>query len=207
MKKVIIAALATCCISVPAYAQDDAGLGGFKVGVVAGYDSTKVTIKDEGESDSGSKGGFLYGLTAGYDYSLGKMLVGIETEISDSTMKVKDDDDDESTKASISASRDLYVGARFGVAVSPSVLLYAKAGYTNTRLKSRFEDDTDTYKGKLKLDGYRLGAGAELVKGRTFGRIEYRYSDYGKITDNDPDFEASTSVSRHQVAVTGGIRF
>lgn len=208
MKKLILVATAACCISAPAYAQDDAELGGFKLGVVAGYDSTKLTIEDEAAVDSGSKSGFLYGLAAGYDYDLGKAVIGIESEISDSSMKIYGvESEDSDGDASFSASRELYVGARAGVAVTSNILLFAKAGYANGKFKERYWDGDIRVKESYSLDGYRLGAGAEFVKGQAFGRLEYRYTDYGKIKGDDPDFEVNVSTSRHQVVATAGVRF
>ena len=102
MKKAILTALATCVISVPAYAQDGSSLGGAKIGVIGGYDSVKLSV----DGDSASKGGFVYGLTAGYDFDLGKAVVGIEAELADSTAKEKATDILEAgDEASIAALR------------------------------------------------------------------------------------------------------
>lgn len=202
MKKAIFTVLAACVVSVPAYAQDETSLGGAKVGLVAGYDSVKLSL----DGDSASKGGFVYGITAGYDFDLGKAVLGIETELADSTAKESVTDIFEAgDEASISASRDLYVGARVGFAVGSNVLLYAKGGYTNVRVKARYADSTDNFSGSDELDGYRLGAGAELVGQNNFARIEYRYSDYGKYSVDG--FNTGISASRHQVVATGGFRF
>ena len=202
MKKVILMALSACAVSVPAYAQDDASLGGAKVGVVAGYDSVKLSL----DGDSASKGGFAYGLTAGYDFDLGTAVVGVETEWADSTAKEKVTDILEAgDEASIAASRDLYVGARVGVAVSSNVLLYAKGGYTNVRVKARYADSTGSFKDSDTLDGYRLGTGVELVGQTNFARLEYRYSDYGKYSYDGVN--TGISASRHQIVATGGFRF
>ncbi len=202
MKKVILASLAICFVSMPAYAQESRDLGGFKVGVVAGYDSTRLSL----DGESGSKDGLLYGLSAGYDFDLGSAVVGVETEYSDSTVKETVSDVlSAGDEASIAASRDLYVGARLGFAVSPTVLLFAKAGYTNARVTARYSDGSDSFKDSDTLDGYRLGAGAELVKGPTFARLEYRYSDYGDYKYDGVN--TGISVARHQVALTGGYRF
>lgn len=202
LKKAILVALSACAISAPAYAQDDASLGGAKVGVVAGYDSVKLS--DPGSSVS--KGGFAYGLTAGYDFDLGNAVVGIEAELADSTAKKTLTDVIEAgDEFSIAASRDLYVGARIGFAASSNVLVYAKGGYTNARVKARYLDDTDRFSQSDTLDGFRLGAGVELVGQTNFARLEYRYSDYG--TYRYDDFDSDISAARHQVVVTGGFRF
>lgn len=202
MKKAILAALATCVVSVPAYAQDDTSLGGAKVGVVAGYDSVKLSL----DGDSASKGGLAYGLTAGYDFDLGNAVVGVEAELADSTAKESVTDILEAgDEASIAASRDLYVGARVGFGVGSNVLLYAKGGYTNVRIKARYADSTGSISDSDTLDGFRLGAGVELVGQTNFVRLEYRYSDYGKYSSDG--FNTGISASRHQVVATGGFRF
>ena len=202
MKKAILTALATCVVSVPAYAQDDTSLGGAKIGLIGGYDSVKLSV----DGDSASKGGFVYGVTAGYDFDLGKAVVGIEAELADSTAKEKVTDILEAgDEASIAASRDLYVGARVGFGVGSNVLVYAKGGYSNVRVKPRYADSTDSFSDSDTLDGFRLGAGVELVGQINFARLEYRYSDYGKYSYDG--FNTGISASRHQVVATGGFRF
>jgi len=187
-----VAAAAMAFVGTAAHAQDSY-FGGLKAGVVAGYDD--VTLSAEGES--GSKGGFLYGVTAGYDYDLGTAVVGIEGEAAWSTAKESLEGD------SIRAGRDLYVGARLGFPVTSSVLVYAKAGYTNTRVELSIDDgDLEWVAGK-NMDGYRLGAGLEYSNAAKFGRLEYRFSDYGAIDAGFTDIDAK----RHQVVVTAGLRF
>lgn len=202
MKKLLVSALATCVFSVPAYAQDDVSLGGAKVGIVAGYDSVELSL----DGESGSKGGLVYGLTAGYDFDLGNAVVGVEAELADSTVKESATDILEvGDEVSISASRDLYVGARVGFAVGSNILLYAKGGYANVRVKARYSDSTGSLSDSDTLGGYRLGAGAELVGINNFARIEYRYSDYGEYSSGG--FNTGISAARHQVVATGGFRF
>ena len=200
MKKFVIAAAALSAISAPAFAQEASNFGGAKIGAVVGYDKVRLEVEDEG----GSKDGLLYGLTAGYDFDLGTAVIGVEAEIADSTTKERQSDllvlGDE---ASISASRDLYIGARVGFPVSQNVLLYAKGGYTNAKVKAVYDDGVDRLSGSDELDGWRIGAGAEYVMASTFARIEYRYSEY----DANNDFGVAIEPSRHQVAVVGGFRF
>lgn len=85
--------------------------------------------------------------------------------------------------------------------VSPGVLLYAKAGYTNMR-------ETRTSIGPIvglpplvvrrEYDGLRLGGGAELALGRSlFVKAEYRFSTY----------EAQRSFEKHQGVLGLGLRF
>jgi outer membrane immunogenic protein len=55
------------------------------------------------------------------------------------------------------------------------------------------------------MSGYRLGAGVEASYGKAFGRIEYRYSDYGRLKFQD--IATDIDVRRHQVVVGIGYRF
>lgn len=202
MKNAVIAIAALTVLATPAYAQSESNFGGLKVGVTAGYDSTRLEL----DGESGSKGGFLYGVTAGYDLDLGTVVLGVEAELSDSTTKetvssvfVAND------QASLSADRDLYVGARLGFAATDNILIYAKGGYTNARAKLSYTSGTTGLSEGDNLDGYRIGAGAEYAMGSTFGRLEYRYSDYGSYTFDG--FNTGIEASRHQVVVAAGVRF
>ena len=202
MNKSVAFALVASFIAVPAHAQESEGVGGFKLGAVVGYDS--VTIEFDGED--GSKGGLNYGVTAGYDFHLGGVILGVEGEFSDSTTKeTVTDIDVVGDEASLAAGRDLYVGARLGVPVSKNVLLYAKGGYTNARVKLRYDDGVDTFSAGDNLGGFRIGAGAEYVSGPIFGRVEYRYSDYGDYKYDG--FNTGISTKRNQVVLSGGYRF
>ncbi|KXU30675.1 hypothetical protein A0J57_20010 [Sphingobium sp. 22B] len=169
---------------------------------MVGYDKVRLSL----DGEHGSKDGFLYGLTAGYDFDLGTAVIGLEGEISDSTTKERETDLLEvGDAASLRAGRDLYIGARVGFPVSPTVMIYAKGGYTNARFKAKYDDGVDVYSAGKNLDGYRVGAGVEFSVAKSFARVEYRYSDYGSVEIDD--FDTGIKAKRHQVAVTGGFRF
>ena len=192
-------------VAAPAHAQEASNFGGFKLGVVAGYDKVSLEYEDVSVRDDG----VLYGVTTGYDLDLGSAVIGLELEASDSSTKQRFADLlVAGDNAKLAAGRDLYVGARIGIPVSPNLLIYAKGGYVNGRVKLTYDGgpdldliatDSDT------LGGWRLGGGVEFVNPTHFARIEYRYSDYGsyKITDIDTGID----VTRQQVSVTGGFRF
>lgn len=202
MKNVLIAAAAIAAVSAPAYAQEASNFEGAKIGAVIGYDKVRLEVDDE----SGSKDGLLYGVTAGYDFDLGSVVVGIEGEFADATTKETVGDlAVDGFEASLRAERDLYVGARLGFKASDTILIYAKGGYTNAKFKLTATDGVDTLRASDELDGYRIGAGVEYTNGQAFGRLEYRYSDYGRYKVDGVD--TGIDASRHQVAVVGGWRF
>ena len=175
MKKFLIAT-AVFSVATPAVAQDDASFTGPRIEALVGYDAIDTN------SVIGTPDGVFFGAAAGYDFQAGSAVLGLEAEVADSTAKrtfggVK-----------IESDRDLYVGGRAGIVLSPKALVYVKAGYTNARI------DTDL--GNANADGVRVGTGVEYkLSQKFFLKAEYRYSNY------------EAGVERHQ-AVTGfGVRF
>lgn len=198
----------------PAMAQDaDSSFTGFRVEAVGGYDSVKAgsSVDDDTNEDNNELvDGFAYGIAAGYDYDLGGVVLGAEAEFANSTADIETADGFGFAKAS--AGRDLYLGARIGAKVAPDVLLYAKGGYTNARLKLEETSGTTTYEENVDLDGWRIGAGAEYaMNDKMFLKLEYRYSNY---SEGEVDFEDGVDsdrfdvdLDRHQVMAGVGVRF
>ena len=170
---------------------------GVWIGATAGYDSF-----DSGDSDGTSEDGIAYGIALGYDFNLSVLVVGIEGEVAESSVKasganvlVNGD------SLTLSADRDLYAGFRVGVPVTKTILLYGKGGYSNQRFNAAYTLGNTTERDSDNVDGFRVGAGAEIALGKAFGRLEYRYSEYGSFSDTDLE------TSRHQVMLTAGARF
>lgn len=193
MRKYLLAALLAGVAETPAMAQQDEPFSGVRVEGVVGYDTTDV----EGEKSDG----VVYGSQIGYDIQSGNAVFGIEGEATDSTVdECVQDVDIAGDELCLQAGRDLYVGGRAGVAVSPGMLLYGKAGYTNGRVAIEYDDGTagstlDFEEGE-NLDGVRVGAGAEMaLSSNLYAKAEYRYSNYEQGFD------------RHQVVGGIGLRF
>lgn len=202
MNKTVLAIAALATLSTPAMAQEATSIGGLKIGLVGGYD--RVELKGGDSKMSGED--FVYGVTAGYDIQSGNAIVGAEVEFSDPETKIGLGDGDDDNAPYIRADRQLYAGLRVGGEVLPSLLLYGKGGYVNSKFGVVFGGDDGA---KLmftdKMEGYRLGAGAEYLRGNAFGRLEYRFTDLGKyrdILDN-----GGLNVQRHQVVLAAGLRF
>ncbi|SEJ23367.1 outer membrane immunogenic protein [Sphingomonas sp. OV641] len=179
----------------PCAAQDKPDFSGFRLEALGGYDN----ISSGGEGDDG----FVYGAAAGYDAALGRTRLGVEGEITDST--VRDRSRDVLTagdRLRSDAGRDFYIGVRAGYVISPKLMAYAKAGYTNARVTTRYNSATEATRDSENLDGFRLGAGLEYaISPRFFVRGEYRYSHYGD--QNGADIDAD----RHQLMAGVGVRF
>ena len=188
-KMTVLLAAAAALASAPAFA---AGITGPRVEAVIGWDNVRVDIEDLGD---GSRSGLVYGLGLGYDFGVGgNVALGIDAEITDSTADL--DIVDGADRARLSAGRDLYVGGRVTTAATDKLNLYAKAGYTNARLKARVTTGGVTETDSGNADGFRAGVGAQYAVGsNAYLGAEYRYSNY------------EAGLSRHQVVGTLGFRF
>lgn len=169
-------ALALMAVATPAMAQDGT-FQGPRVEVVGGWDRAQT----QGVGGSG----FVYGGGIGYDLQRGKTVFGVDAEVTGSTL------DKCEFGVCAKAGRDLYAGARIGVAATPNTLVYGKIGYSNGRMIGY----TATQRIADNLDGVRLGAGVERSFGNVYGKVEYRYTNY------------SQNVERHQVLGGIGYRF
>lgn len=192
MKKFITLAIAaTATLSAtPAFADVQTG---FRAEGMVGYDEVSLDLTDF-ELGNPSEGGFAYGLGVGYDFAVSpKAALGVDLEFADSSTNVEYDDG--SLIARVSTGRDLYVGARATFAVSESINLYAKAGYTNARVNAFYDDGVTRISESDNGDGIRGGIGAQLNIDRLYVFTEYRYSNY------------EAGVSRNQGMVGLGFRF
>jgi outer membrane immunogenic protein len=193
MRKYVFAMALATAAATPALAQDAAPFSGLRVEGLVGYDTTDV----EGESSDG----ITYGAQVGYDVQTRGAVFGAEGEIADSTVdECVQDVDVTGDELCASAGRDLYIGGRAGAVVSPNMLVYGKAGYSNARVNLDYEDgtagDTLDFEEGENLDGVRVGGGVEVALGpNSYAKTEYRYSNYEQGFD------------RHQVVAGFGFRF
>ncbi len=152
---------------------------------------------DNSSGDGESSSGFLYGAAAGYDIGVGsKGFIGVQAGITGSTLNECD------LGVCVSAGRDIEILARAGFAVAQQTSLYGLAGYSNGRVNF----DSGALQGGVNIDGLRIGAGVEQQwGGRTFTKLEYRYTDYGSATVLGIDL--GDAGNRHQVSASFGLRF
>jgi len=206
----------------PVLAQEDntGTFTGPRIEGLLGYDISRAGSTVDNDLDTGddeSTEGLLYGVGAGYDVAVGSnAIVGAEAEFTDSTAKTKFENGDFEGfgLGRVSTGRDLYVGARAGLVVSPKTLVYVKGGYTNARFNVVGSDGTTDYREKFDTDGWRIGAGAEMAMNENlFAKLEYRYSNYskGEIDFEDPNLPDSErfgiDTDRHQIVAGVGMRF
>lgn len=192
------ALIAASALATPALAQDAApSFTGPRAEAIVGWDR----VEDDSISN-GSRDGVVYGGQIGYDYQAGSTVFGVEGEVTGATTKdsaygvlVAGD------RLRVSAGRDLYVGARVGFVAGNRTLIYAKGGYTNARFDTRYDGAGSTIEEHDTVDGWRLGAGAEVrLTDKLYAKAEYRYSNYDSES-------AGVNADRHQLLAGVGIRF
>lgn len=167
------------------------------VGLSAGYGFHGRT-KDRTLDNTIDTDGFIGGAFAGYQWQNGSFVYGLEGDINYNGMSGSNAGEESKTKI------DGSVRARLGYAVTPDVLLYGTAGAAAERLKITDAAGSDSN----GLFGWTAGAGADVkITEQVFGRVEYRYSDYGS-----KDFDTGAGVSRikdsdHRITFGVGLKF
>ena len=218
MRKITAALLlATATAATPALAQEvNPTFTGPRVEGTIGYDHVGAgsSVNNNNGQDDQSIDGLLYGGGIGYDIATSSGIVlGAEAEITGSTAKSQRRDyTTDFGFGRVKQGRDLYVGARAGVLVSPTTMVYAKGGYTNARLNVLAGDTQQTTDTDFNLDGWRAGAGVEHAVGEhSYIKAEYRYSNYGRgavdYANGAQSSKFDIDTDKHQAVVSYGFRF
>jgi len=218
MSKLLIASLlAATAVAAPAFAQDvNPTFTGPRVEATLGYDHVGAgsSVDNDNGDDDQSIDGLLYGGGIGYDIATsGGLVLGVEGEITGSTARnSRGDYTSTFGYGRVRQGRDLYVGGRVGVLANPLTLVYAKGGYTNSKLDVLAGSTTQTTDTNFKLDGWRIGAGVERSLSPTsYAKVEYRYSNYekGRIDYGSGATSGRFDVDtdRHQIVASYGFRF
>ncbi|MES3153677.1 outer membrane protein [Sphingomonas faeni] len=217
MKIVALGAAALAAlVSTSAFAQDIVQtFNGPRIELRAGWDNPDIraTLSDNRNrvSRSADKSGFTYGGEVGYDYSPdNKLVIGGYAGVEGSTTKACSElyglD-----RLCVRAGRNITAGARVGAVVGESFLVYGKGGYSNGRVSVDYRDYelilADENVGR-NLDGFHVGAGVEAaLSGGVYGRLEYVYTKYGRLSAETDVISASLKPTRQQVVYAMGVRF
>lgn len=143
--------------------------------------------------------GFLAHGFAGYQMQNGNFVYGLEGDVGYGGYK--GDNLGVESKAGLDGS----LRARLGVAVTPDILLYGTAGgalQNNEITDAVGNSDSNTHL------GWTAGAGADVkITEQVFGRVEYRYTDFGSKDYNlgGTNFEADSRD--HRVMFGVGMKF
>ena len=142
--------------------------------------------------------GWMGGAFGGYQMQNGMFVYGAEADINYSGV------DGVNGGVEARSRVDGSLRARAGVAVTNDILLYGTAGGAAERLRLTEGGVDDT---NVAL-GYTVGAGVDAkLTDQVFGRVEYRYTDYGSETFNFGGADREFDSSNNRVNVGLGIQF
>ncbi|MGF0539200.1 outer membrane protein [Agrobacterium sp. ES01] len=165
--------------------------GGAYVGAEGGYGwgDGDVAGSGSGDFDGGRFGGFV-----GYNWDTGSnLIVGLEGNLDYDWNK------DSVGGADFETGLNGGVRGRVGYAMDRA-LLFGAAGWTATDAKL----DTGAGESNEMMNGWTVGGGVDYAfTDNMFGRVEYRYNDYGDkdIGGTNVDF------SQHVINVGLGVKF
>jgi outer membrane immunogenic protein len=159
-------------------------------GLSAGY-AFGGESEDESFNNSIDTDGFVGGAFAGYNWETGGIVAGVEADIGYSG--VEGDNAGTEVESGVEGS----LRARLGYVVTPDVLLYTTAGGAAKQMEvteGGVSDDNT-------MVGWTAGVGTDVkITEQVFGRVEYRYTDFG-----DKDFDGIGKVKSTDNRVTFGV--
>jgi outer membrane immunogenic protein len=184
--------------SCPAAAQDADRFDGPFVGSQLGWQQDRRTATTSAVPPTTSRvigDGLVYGGQLGYDANLGGIVIGVEGSITGRTGS------NSSAALDFETGRTVNVTGRAGFLASSNSLLYARGGYSNTRISV-----TNPAGASENRDGFTLGAGFERsLTDSISARIEYAYSDYG--SDALPGIGGPVEIKYRRHGIITGINF
>lgn len=143
---------------------------------------------------------FLIGLIGSYDFGSKKHMNGSTSGLSNYDEGSASGTGDASITSTFSTKNTAALGLRLGALANESTLVYATAGWANTKYNQSstytshaenlyaYDNTTSTYDytATLNKDGHKngffLGGGIETkLTDRISGKLEYRYSNFGTI--------------------------
>jgi outer membrane immunogenic protein len=160
-------------------------------GVSVGYGfSGHAKVHDSGP-DIKTKG-FVGGVFGGYQWQQENFVYGAEADLGYNG--VKGDSGGVNSKGGFEGS----LRARLGYAVTPEILLYGTGGGALKNQKVSVPCDSDS----STMLGWTAGVGTDIkITDNVFGRVEYRYTDFGSKSFDS----VGTKVKESDNRVTFGV--
>jgi len=141
--------------------------------------------------------GFIGGVFGGYNWQQDNFVYGAEADLGYNG--TKGSDNGLSAKSGIEGS----LRARLGYAVTPEILLYGTGGLAAKNQK--IDDSVTGVNDSKAMLGWTAGAGTDIkITDNVFGRVEYRYTDYGSKNFGDT---GKVKSSDNRVTFGVGMKF
>jgi len=143
--------------------------------------------------------GFVGNVFAGWNWQSGSFVYGVEGDVGYNGMDGSDGPVE--TERGVDGS----LRARLGFAATDNLLIYGTAGGAAERMEVNVAgagSDTQT------MLGWTAGAGVDAkLTENVFGRLEYRYTDYGSETFEFGPGNLDVDDTSHKVMVGVGMKF
>jgi outer membrane immunogenic protein len=160
-------------------------------GISAGYGFSGHAKVHDGGPDIKTKG-FVGGVFGGYQWQQENFVYGAEADLGYNG--VKGDSGGVNSKGGFEGS----LRARLGYAVTPEILLYGTGGGALKNQKVSVPGDSDS----TTMLGWTAGVGTDIkITDNVFGRVEYRYTDFGSKSFDS----VGTKVKESDNRVTFGV--
>jgi outer membrane immunogenic protein len=160
-------------------------------GVSVGYGFSGHAKVHDGGPDIKTKG-FVGGVFGGYQWQQENFVYGAEADLGYNG--VKGDSGGVDSKGGFEGS----LRARLGYAVTPEILLYGTGGGALKNQKISVPGDSDSN----TMLGWTAGVGTDIkITDNVFGRVEYRYTDFGSKSFDS----VGTKVKESDNRVTFGV--
>ncbi|MDN2565002.1 porin family protein [Aquibium sp. A9E412] len=168
------------------------------VGATVGYGflgHTDTGIPAGNEIDTDGFSGSAFG---GYNMQSGTFVYGVEGDIGYSGV--------DGTNAGVRSEAGVEgsLRARLGLAATDTVLVYGTAGGAagNVKITDPAGSDSNT------MLGWTAGVGVDAkLTEQVFGRLEYRYTDYGSETFNTGSGAQSVDATSNKIMLGVGMKF
>jgi outer membrane immunogenic protein len=166
-------------------------------GVALGY-GFSGRVQDKNFDNTINTDGFVGGGFAGYNFQMDNFVAGVEGDIGYGGLK--GDNANTEVKGGLNGS----LRGRLGYAVSPDIMPYITAGGAAQSVKLTDNVGTD----KKTMLGWTAGVGTEVkLTDQVFGRVEYRYSDYGNKSFDTGAGDRDVSARDHRIQFGLGMKF
>ncbi|PSJ61219.1 outer membrane protein [Pseudaminobacter soli (ex Li et al. 2025)] len=170
---------------------------GAYAGVSLGY-GFSGRVKEKDINNTINTSGFVGSGFAGYNFQMDNFVAGVEGDVGYGGLK--GDNAGVEAKGGINGS----LRARLGYAVSPDIMPYVTAGGAAQSVKLTDAAGSD----KRTMTGWTAGVGTDVkLTDQVFGRVEYRYTDYGSKNFDTGAGGRDVSARDHRIQFGLGMKF
>jgi outer membrane immunogenic protein len=164
-------------------------------GLSLGYGFSGTTTPVTGDVDTD---GFVGGVFGGYNFQNDMFVYGVEGDVGYG--QIKGSNGITETESGFEGS----LRARMGVAVTDDVLLYATGGGAAQQMEVSDPVGSDDQ----TMLGWTAGGGVDVkLTEQVFGRVEYRYTDFGSQDFNTGSGLQSIESNENRVSFGIGMKF